>query len=65
MDLFATEPFAFEEEYSRVAVHESAPGVELRIVRLETLLRMKEQTGRPQDLADVSELRLLHEDDDD
>jgi len=29
-------------------------------VRLETLLRMKQAVGRPQDLADIAELRLIH-----
>ena len=32
----------------------------MRIVRLEMLLRLKQQAGRPQDLADIAELRLLH-----
>jgi hypothetical protein len=34
--------------------------VPVRIVRLESLLRLKRQAGRPQDLADIAELRLLH-----
>jgi hypothetical protein len=34
--------------------------VPLRIVRLATLVRMKREAGRAQDLADIAELRLLH-----
>jgi hypothetical protein len=30
-------------------------------VKLETLLRMKADVGRPQDIADVAELRRIHE----
>ncbi len=39
-----------------------APGVPLRIVRLAALRRLKAAAGRPQDLADIAELRLLHGD---
>ena len=60
IDVFATEPFDFEAEYGRALVEEVAPGVPVRIVSLKTLARMKRETGRPQDLADVDELRLLH-----
>lgn len=60
IDVFVTEPFDFEGEYRTALVEELAPGVPLRIVRLETLLRLKQQAGRPQDLADIAELRLLH-----
>ena len=65
IDLFVTEPFDFAEEYSHAVVEELVPGVALRIVRLTTLLRMKEAVGRPQDLADVAELRALHGGDND
>lgn len=35
-------------------------GVPVRIVRLDCLLRLKRAAGRPQDLADIAELRMLH-----
>jgi hypothetical protein len=38
----------------------SAPGLPVRILRLESLLRMKTESGRAQDLADIDELSLLH-----
>ena len=62
IDVFATEPFDFAAEHHAAKVTDIAPGVPLRIVRLETLLRMKADAGRPQDLADIAELRQLHGD---
>jgi len=62
IDIFVTEPFRFEEEHRQALVVEVAPGVPLRIVRLPTLLRLKHEAGRAQDLADIAELRLLHGD---
>jgi predicted nucleotidyltransferase len=62
IDIFVTEPFDFETEYARALVEEVAPGVPVRIVQLDTLLRLKRAAGRPQDLADIAELGLLHGD---
>jgi hypothetical protein len=59
VDVFVTEPFDFDEEHRLALVEEVAPSVPLHIVRLETLLRLKQEAGRPQDLADVAELRSL------
>jgi predicted nucleotidyltransferase len=63
VDVFVTEPFDFSEELRQAMVEEIAPGVNVRILRLESLLRLKQEAGRPQDLADVAELRLLHGED--
>ena len=41
-------------------VEEIAPGAPVHILRLQTLLRLKREAGRPQDLADIAELSLLH-----
>jgi predicted nucleotidyltransferase len=60
VDIFISEPFDFEEEWRRALVQESAPGVPVHILRLESLLRMKAEAGRGQDLADIDELNLLH-----
>jgi predicted nucleotidyltransferase len=60
VDVFVTEPFDFEEEYRRAMVVEVASGVPVRILRLEALLELKREAGRPQDLADIAELELLH-----
>jgi predicted nucleotidyltransferase len=59
LDVFVTEPFAFEEEYLAAMIHESAPGIPVRIVRYDTLLQMKREAGRGQDLADISELEFI------
>jgi predicted nucleotidyltransferase len=61
VDVFVTEPFDFSEEYRLAVVEEIAPGAPVRILRLESLLRLKQEAGRPQDLADIAELRLLHD----
>jgi predicted nucleotidyltransferase len=60
LDVFVSEPFDFLREYEAAAIRESAPGVAVRIVTLSTLLAMKLSAGRPQDLADIDELNLLH-----
>jgi len=61
VDLFITEPFDFEEEYRAALIQESAAGLPVRILRLDSLLRMKAAAGRGQDLADIDELNLLNE----
>jgi len=43
-------------------VEEIAPGVPLRFLRLDELIRLKQQAGRPQDLADIDQLRKIHGD---
>ena len=60
VDIFASEPFDFDAEYARALFEEAAPGVPVRIVQLDTLVRLKRLAGRPQDLADIAELALLH-----
>jgi len=60
VDLFISEPFDFEEEYRFAFLQETAPGLTIRILRLDSLLRMKAEAGRGQDLADIDELNLLH-----
>lgn len=60
VDVFVAEPFDFATEFQQAIVQEIAPGVPMRIVRLETLLRMKADVGRPQDIADIAELRRIH-----
>lgn len=57
VDMFATEPFEFASEYDAGLIKSLPGGAEVRFVSLETLIRMKEASGRPQDLADVAELR--------
>jgi hypothetical protein len=62
IDLFVTEPFDFETEYSHAYWGELSPGLAIPFVRLETLIRMKDDVGRPGDLEDVQHLRWILED---
>ncbi len=60
LDGFIDEPFDFSREFAAAAVHESTPGLPIHIVSLATLLVLKREAGRPEDLADIDELNLLH-----
>lgn len=57
IDVFVTEPFAFEQEYSEGLVQELLPDLVLRFPRLETLIEMKRLAGRGKDLIDVEYLQ--------
>lgn len=58
IDVFVTEPFDFEDEFSRALVKPLGP-VEVRFVSIPSLIRMKEIAGRPQDRIDIDYLRKL------
>ena len=60
IDVFVEEPFDFDDEYRQALREDIAPDIPVRIVRLSTLLSLKQDAGRPQDLADIAELRRLH-----
>ncbi|CAN5298812.1 hypothetical protein BH18GEM1_BH18GEM1_18800 [soil metagenome] len=62
VDIFVAEPFDFETEYAHSYSAELSPGLTVPFVRLEALIRMKEQVGRPRDLDDVQHLRWILED---
>jgi hypothetical protein len=64
VDAFVQEPFPFEEEYARALVKELAGAGPVRFVSLRTLIRMKEEAGRPEDRIDVEYLRMRLEDED-
>jgi hypothetical protein len=59
VDVFVYEPFDFDAEYARALAEPVAPGVEARIIRLETLMEMKRVANRLKDLADLDALRKL------
>lgn len=61
VDLFVSEPFPFEEEYKAATIREISGVGDIRVVSLETLKRMKQDAGRPQDLADLDSLKLRGE----
>lgn len=56
VDVFAEEPFAFDDEYSRALV-KGFGEVDVRFVSLESLLKMKKAAGRTKDMADIDDLR--------
>jgi hypothetical protein len=57
VDIFVYEPFDFAKERGAAVALEVCPGLPARVVSLETLLKMKRDAGRPQDLIDIEELR--------
>jgi len=61
IDLFVTEPFDFTVEYSSAMHAEIAPGLAVRFVSIDTLIAMKEQVGRANDLDDIEHLRILRD----
>jgi len=46
-------------EHNLGVVAEVAPGVEMRFVRLQALIEMKEASGRPLDLDDARQLKWI------
>ena len=63
VDVFVTEPFSFDEEYARALVAPLHGELSIRFVSLATLIRMKEEANRPQDRADIEELRARNNND--
>src|SRR5665811_2411557 len=58
-NIFATEPFDFDAEHAAAEVLELAPGVSLPLVRLPTLIAMKQKANRPTDQDDVQHLSWI------
>lgn len=58
IDLFATHPFDFAQEYDRALVKPLGVDTPVRFVSLPTLISMKEAAGREQDRIDVANLKL-------
>lgn len=63
VDIFADEPFAFDQEYERALVKPLYGRLEVRFVSIPTLIRMKEASGREQDRIDIEHLQLRRDDD--
>lgn len=60
LDIFVYEPFDFAEEYARARLESFAPDLQIPVISLGTLLRMKTAADRPQDQEDIRKLRKLH-----
>lgn len=61
VDIFVREPFDFDFEWANARLEHVTPNLQARVVRLETLLKLKRQASRPQDLADIDALTKLYE----
>ena len=59
IDIFVYEPFDFGAEWNKLAHLELTEGLTAPVVSLESLLRMKREAARPQDLIDIQELTRL------
>jgi hypothetical protein len=59
IDIFVREPFDFETEWKVAVRSEVSEGIIALFVSFSTLCVMKQQAGRPQDLADISQLRMI------
>ncbi len=60
IDIFVYEPFDMDAEWASASRIEWTPGLKVPVVTKETLLKMKREAGRPQDLADIAELESIH-----
>ncbi len=59
IDVFVHEPFDFDREYAQARRFELAPDVEVPVVTVKTLARLKTAAGRPNDLDDLRRLKML------
>jgi hypothetical protein len=64
IDVFVTEPFAFDAEFAQALVKPLYPDLPVRFVSLQTLIRMKQLANREQDRIDIENLRTRLADDD-
>ena len=60
VDVFVYEPFDVEQECRKASRVTLEADLDVPVVSLETLLTMKAQAGRPQDLADIEALKRLN-----
>lgn len=58
LDIFVEEPFSFANELAQ-AKWEHIAGIQAPVLRLERLLQMKRDSGRPQDLLDIEQLEII------
>lgn len=61
VDVFATEPFPFDEMYAAAKVVALADR-SVHIASLDHLIAMKRVAGRPQDIADIEALEAIRDD---
>ena len=59
IDVFVRDPFDFDAEFEHALTKTLYTHLPVRFVRIPTLIQMKELANRPQDRADIDQLRLL------
>jgi hypothetical protein len=62
VDVFVYEPFDFDDAYAGAVAEDLEDGITVRFVDIQTLISMKEGTGRAKDRDDVEQLRKIAED---
>jgi hypothetical protein len=61
IDMFVSEPFGFDDEHERALVKPLHGSIPVRFISVPTLIRMKQEAGRPQDLTDIEHLSMLRD----
>ena len=59
VDIFVTEPFDFDKEYTTAKTAELTPEISFNIVSIPTLIAMKQKAARPRDIDDIQHLQLI------
>ncbi len=59
IDIFVEEPFDFETEYANALTKPLYEEIEVRFVSADVLIKMKLDAGRPQDIIDIDQLRMI------
>jgi predicted nucleotidyltransferase len=59
VDVFVREPFDFAACWENRLIQELVPGVAINFVPIETLLALKQEAGRPEDLLDIARLEII------
>jgi len=62
IDIFVSEPFAFDDEYVKAVVKPLRDELPVRFVTIPTLIRMKQLANREQDRIDIEHLRMRLDD---
>ncbi len=62
IDIFVSEPFAFDDEYVKAVVKPLRDDLPVRFVTIPTLIRMKQVANREQDRIDIEHLRMRLDD---
>jgi hypothetical protein len=59
IDVFVEDPLGFNDAYARGKYYPLADNLDVPVCGYEDLVKLKQAAGRPRDLADLHELRLI------